>query len=327
MKKSVKILRNILIGIVAFVAVFFAGVFIYFRAPVHSYYKVSKKAFVIPGEKDGFIAQGISYDAGDDLFYVTGYMLDGSASPIYMVNKTTKKCVKSVKMAKPDGTAYTGHAGGISVLNDKVYVAGGEEFNVYSIEKQAIKAAADKSSVAISGEVDLNDTENGVGVAFTTTRNGMLYAGEFYRLPSYPTYPKHEIATADGVNNAIMIGLEPDGNGFTPAVAYSLPGNVQGASFAQGKLYLSTSWGPAFSNIYVYDEAKLSPKGTFSFQGKELPLYILDSTNLEETKKIAPMSEEIEYVDGRFYIMCESASNKYIFGKFTGAKWCYASKW
>ena len=37
------------------------------------------------------------------------------------------------------------------------------------------------------------------------------------------------------------------------------------------------------------------------------------------------MSEEIVLVDGKTYVMCESASDKYKFGKFTGAKWCYAT--
>ena len=29
--------------------------------------------------------------------------------------------------------------------------------------------------------------------------------------------------------------------------------------------------------------------------------------------------------DGKLYTMCESATNKYIFGKFTSAKYCYAT--
>ena len=37
------------------------------------------------------------------------------------------------------------------------------------------------------------------------------------------------------------------------------------------------------------------------------------------------MSEEIVIVDGKLYTMCESATNKYIFGKFTSAKYCYAT--
>lgn len=35
------------------------------------------------------------------------------------------------------------------------------------------------------------------------------------------------------------------------------------------------------------------------------------------------MAEEIVTVDGRMYIMCESASNKYFFGNLIGGKWCY----
>ena len=59
--------------------------------------------------------------------------------------------------------------------------------------------------------------------------------------------------------------------------------------------------------------------------GMELPLYALDSGALLEDGVIAPMSEEIVIVDGKLYTMCESASDKYIFGKFTSAKWCYAT--
>jgi hypothetical protein len=36
------------------------------------------------------------------------------------------------------------------------------------------------------------------------------------------------------------------------------------------------------------------------------------------------MSEEIVYKDGLIYIMTESASNKYIFGKFMSGYNCYA---
>ena len=37
------------------------------------------------------------------------------------------------------------------------------------------------------------------------------------------------------------------------------------------------------------------------------------------------MAEEIIFVDGKMLIMCESASAKYVFGKFTGGRWCYAT--
>ena len=53
---------------------------------------------------------------------------------------------------------------------------------------------------------------------------------------------------------------------------------------------------------------------------------VLDNASLIESIKIAPMSEEISITNGKCYIMCESASNKYKFGKLTGGKWCYSIK-
>ena len=38
------------------------------------------------------------------------------------------------------------------------------------------------------------------------------------------------------------------------------------------------------------------------------------------------MAEEIEFVNDEMLTLCESASKKYKFGKLTGAKWCYATK-
>lgn len=88
---------------------------------------------------------------------------------------------------------------------------------------------------------------------------------------------------------------------------------------------MSSSWGTAQSHIYQYDESLLQLQGNILLLGTELPLYALDRAALRRDGVIAPMSEEIAIVDGKLYTMCESASNKYIFGKFTSAKWCYAT--
>ena len=48
-------------------------------------------------------------------------------------------------------------------------------------------------------------------------------------------------------------------------------------------------------------------------------------SRLEKDYKIAPMSEEIVLVGGKTYVMCESASDKSIFGKLTSANFCYAT--
>lgn len=61
-------------------------------------------------------------------------------------------------------------------------------------------------------------------------------------------------------------------------------------------------------------------EGKIELGGKEVPIYYLDKSNLVNTVTVPPMSEEIVYKDGKIYIMCESASNKYIFGKLTSGR-------
>ncbi|WP_251197328.1 hypothetical protein [Anaerotardibacter muris] len=58
---------------------------------------------------------------------------------------------------------------------------------------------------------------------------------------------------------------------------------------------------------------------TFMVEGKSVPLAFLSDTYLISRLSAPPMTEGIEYHDGRVYISEESASNKYIFGKLYGA--------
>ena len=118
----------------------------------------------------------------------------------------------------------------------------------------------------------------------------------------------------------MSLGINP-----TPVKAYSIPDLVQGLEFYQDKIYLSTSWGLNFSHVYVYQESSLINQGNINILGHNLPLYAIDSASLIADHKIAPMSEEVAIVDGLLYVNCESASSKYLFGRFTGGKWLYAT--
>lgn len=328
-KKNVllKVLGIVLGVILALFLIFTIAVRVYFRAPVRSYYKNCEKGFKIPGINDNIVAQGLFYDEKSEQFYICGYMSDETASPIYIVDKKTKKLVQTVRMANPDGSDFLGHAGGLSILNGKVYVAGGEKCCLYVFDQNEIKNAENNSSVKYKEVINLFNEKDGLGIAFTTIHNDMIYAGEFYREPQYPCAPSHSVVTSDGsTNHALTVAFKlVDGKPVLQS-AISIPGLVQGMEFNNGKIYLSTSWSVAMSNIYVYDEALMEQKGEIEVLGEKLPLYVLDNSNLIESIKIAPMSEEMVIVDGKCYVMCESASNKYKFGKFTGGKWCYAMK-
>jgi hypothetical protein len=138
--------------------------------------------------------------------------------------------------------------------------------------------------------------------------------------------PEHEVNTPDGLQRALAVGFEinEDGVTTTAKVAYSTPIQIQGMCFANNCIYLTTSWGLGKSYVYKYDLSQIKQSGTKKVCGQEVPLYLLTMSNMAQKYTLPPMAEEIEYVDGKFYISNESASNKYIFGKFTDGKWCRA---
>ena len=325
-------LLRVLCVLAVLVVLFLTGVRLYFRLPVRSYYQASEHGFMIPGCGDNFIAQGIAYDEEKGCFLVNGYQKDGIASPIYVVAPGAGEPEKLIRMALPDGSDYTGHAGGIAIYGDYVYVADGGEHRLLVFDYQSIYAAADGESVAALGvfETAVSDTDY-IGPAFVAVNRDRLVTGEFYRSPNYPTPDSHKITTLAGDYQqalAVVYQLDPQaqyGIASAPIMAYTLPDLAQGMCFDDGKIYVSSSWGTADSHIYQYDAAKLQLQGNIALLGMELPLYALDSAALLTDGVIAPMSEEIVIVDGRLYTMCESASNKYIFGKFTSGKWCYAT--
>ncbi|MCR4735602.1 MAG: hypothetical protein K5829_11420 [Treponema sp.] len=319
-----KILIVILSVIAALILLLVLGINIYTKVPAMSAYSKSKGAFIIPYSNKGYIAQGLAYDKKSDNFYLTGYMKDGSASPIFIVNRKTKKLVNAVRMANPDGSDYCGHAGGLSIMNDKIYVAGSEKSCFYVFEKAELDNAKKDSYIAYTETINLAKNSDVMLAAYTTVCDDMIFAGEFYRDIVYVTPENHKVNTKDGLQYAIAVGYKLKGNEASPEIVYSVPNQIQGMCFSDDKIYLTSSWGLSHSKVYVYDRKSLVQAGSKEVCGKMLPLYELTLENLEKSWTLPPMAEEIEFVDGKLYISNESASDKYIFGKLTGGQWCRA---
>lgn len=164
-----------------------------------------------------------------------------------------------------------------------------------------------------------------IQVSFTTVHDGSLYVGEFYREENYPTNPLHHVESSSGTNHSLLVKLDLNGDEASPVMAYSIRDLIQGACQDNGNLILSASYSVPFSHFYVYDEGKADAGQTLTVLGKEIPLTVLDDKSLTADLKLAPMSEEIEMYNGQLYTMCASASNKYIFGKLSGASKVYAT--
>lgn len=330
-KRKLKLWEKLLIifsSIILFLGLVLSGFVAYFRLSVNDYYKASEKAFVIPEISSGYVPQGLCYDSTKEQFILSGYMKNGSASPVYVLDKSGE-LIKTVYLKNKDGSNYVGHGGGIAIGGDYIYLAGGEKHCILAYDYNDLVNAQSDDFLTLKGEFETKTQTDQLGSAFVTVSGDRLIIGEFYRDKSYPTLDSHKLTTKAGdYNQALAVEYKLDSNkplgiNPTPIKAYSMPDHVQGLEINDGKIYLSTSWGLSFSHILEYDESKLVLQGEKEVLGYTLPLYAMDSESLVNDYKIAPMSEEMAFVDGMLYVNCESASNKYIFGKFTGGKWMY----
>ncbi len=321
-------------ALLALVLLVLLGARLYFRLPAWSYYNASRQAFVIPGLSDGFVPQGLDYDERTDLFWISGYMDDGSPSPVYLVQRSDGKLQRTLYLCDEQGEAYTGHAGGIVVNRDHVYIAGGGENCIIAYSCDEMMTAADGASVQALGRISTQySEEESLRVSAVGCDGRYLYAVEFYREESHPTPENHKLTAPSGercqalclayslTNDEEQLSVE-----HTPSFVMALPDAVQGIYVDDNALYLSTSWGASFSHIYEYSLSSLVAEEEISFMGQTLPLYYLDHASAAEDHRLPPMAEEIVVLDGTLYTMCESASNKYLFGKLTSSRFCYATE-
>ena len=311
-----------LVSLILLIGLILLGGRLYFRLPVRDYYAASEPAFAIPGLTEGFVPQGLAYDAAHDVYLVGGYMKDGRPSPIYAVNRSDGAVTKS-ELTADANKPFTGHAGGLAVSGDTVLVAGSGCLWLYSLEDVIRGGTISPKGQVLATRLSENDP---VGVAFVHADGNIITVGEFYREPNYPTADTHKFTAPSGEKlQALAIRYLYNNGVLTPFQAYALPDLVQGMTFHDDRIWLSTSWGAAFSGIGSYPMDRLQQLDTLNVDGTQVPLYALDAGAREALYKLPPMSEEIIFRDGKLLTMCESASRKYWFGLLTGGQWCYAT--
>lgn len=282
-------------------------------------YLASSTAFCrIPELDSGFIPQGLSYDPASNSVLLTGYYGRGGNSPIYVIDRQTGSA-KKILMQTEDGGAFRGHAGGLSIYGGQVYIAGSTAGCMYAYPLEALLGAEDGGLQNASAKIALKTADDFIRVSFTSENGDLLYGGEFHKAPLFYTHASHAVETKDGRQSAYLFGFTVNGeNAAVPQVVYAIPDKVQGACFDGGYLYLSQTDGLLSARILSYRLDELTPAGTKSVLGVEVPLYILSESGAVKSTRIPPMSEEIYVVDGKLLILYESASNRYRIGRKLG---------
>ncbi len=286
------------LGLVALVFFVWGGLNLAKFAIYSDYFSLKTNVCKNPGLNDGFVCQGICSLEEKGLFLVSGYMKDDSPSRIYITDTADQS--RFVTLHK-DGEPVNGHLGGISRFGDRIYVA--DDGAVYLFSVYALLSAKPGSAVSCEERVEVNNS-----ASFCFADEEYLYVGEFHNGEKYVT--NHPHAAPEGQNYAI-VSLYSHQDLTQPVRIYSIRNKVQGLAVKNGKMLFSTSYGLTDSEYFLYDLATATDSGK-TLDGA--PLYHFSS--FERTLKGPAMAEGITLWKGKFTTLTESASDKYVFGKF-----------
>ena len=275
--------------------------------------KKAKKEFEIFGLKEGFVPQGITYLKQFKKFLISGYVSKkNEASRIYVVNAETYEFEKYVTLKFLTGRLYDGHAGGITNYGDSCWVS--SEGRAYRFVTHDVINAKNGDSVRV---IDSFQTYNNADFCFVF--DGYLWIGEFYRLTKFKTDIAHHTINDDGEqSHALAFGFKLSKcvtcgtEGEIPERALTLPDSTQGVAVSNQTIFVSTSYGITPSKVYEYENVLLKKsQKSLIVNEKNVSLWELSSKNLRKTRILPEMAEEVEFVDGKLFVLFESASNKY----------------
>ena len=304
------------------------------KSNARDFHEAAVQEFVIPGLDDFFVPQGISYDDRTDAFFIGGYMVGSSADPVYLVSRATGDLQKTVYLLDVDGNPQTSHAGGILVHGDYVYIAGSTDACLYAYSYNDIVDAPDLGSVACLGPIPVGTPDDGFRASWVAAVGDTLLVGEFnfnflpfLQVSVEPAlidregdeYRARAVALAFGEGDDTVLGVS-----LEPLAFYFLPDKVQGFAFSGGMAYLSTSILIGRGRVLTFDLSEVEWVGDRTFFGRTAPAYVLGDAAWVSESVVTPMAEEIEIVDDRLYVVNESASGIFLFGRLLEAQWCYS---
>lgn len=286
---------------------------------------ISEDGPIIPGLAQDLIPQGMTYYKQKNWILIVSYLDYGRPATLTVVDAETEKLVKSVLLYNKDGSPYTGHAGGLTISKDHIWVASENFLMPFKI--------SDLVNAPNNGEIQfLHHIPVPVDAAYTVYDEKILWVGEFYQNPNYPTNPEHHMENRTGeMHYAWMVGydlqpsndmLHPDqwdedsGHAAVPDYVLSTTEKVQGAIVQKKGITLSTSYGRGNDSVlYRYEHPlKEDPHDFVEIAGKSIPLWFLDGaqTKPRESIEAIPMPEGIVADHPKhLYVVFESGANKY----------------
>lgn len=283
------------------------------------FYSSGELSVSIPGCAQDLVPQGIAYLAEEDWMIIAGYSSGSRNSAIVAVDMKTNQVAKEIFLKNTDGTAYTGHAGGVCVTEKNIYISNNEQLLRLSLT--AFRAAEASAYLPFDEAINVPCRSS-----YCQYNDGILWVGEFEYGGEYPTDNSHRIKTADGRQRAWAIGYQLTSEtenelkaecltaeGAIPDLILSTTERIQGITVKDGKIYLSQSYGRRnSSSIYRHvNVLERKADAEVTVLGATRPIWFLDKNSLEAVLIAPPMTECLCTIEDAIYVLFESGAEKY----------------
>lgn len=285
------------------------------------FYRSGEFSIVVPGVHQNYVPQGIAYYGAQNQMIFSGYSSDKTASTLIAVDMQNNYVMKEIFLKNPDGSFYTGHAGGVCITEKNIFVSG--EGCLYRIPLSAFNAAPASSAYTFAEVIPVP-----CKASYCQVSDGILWVGEFYEPndPKNHTDKSHHIKTKDGRQKSWLMGYKLTGateneldpacltsQGAVPDYIFSTTEKIQGVTFCDNTIILSQSYGrDKHSALYKYENMLTdAPNSQVNVLGTQRPIWFLDSDSWQGVMVCPPMTEGLCTIDGSIYVSFESAAKTY----------------
>ncbi|MBE5875624.1 MAG: hypothetical protein E7290_01900 [Lachnospiraceae bacterium] len=288
----------------------------------HAFYYSAQKEFLIPELEEGFVPQGLTYCEEYDSYLISGYICGAENARICVVKDEEYRVVSLMDEKRNE---LISHSGAIAYSGNYVYLAGCDGMcYVFSLIELMEKQI---SSLQMLGSFETHNQ-----ASFCCVEDNRLFVGEYYHKFKYSTDESHHRITPTGDENHAVVtvfaldDVLPLGVSGRPEMALSITDRIQGMCFMERNAVMSASSVFQGSQLYVYDweKAMSEQEDVMKIGVYDVPLYYLDAGTLLDCIEILPKSEGITVRDDKLYMIFESASERFRYGKLLGCEYAYS---
>lgn len=241
---------------------------------------------------------GAVYSHKYNVILQAAYNSQKGYSSILVLDGTSGRINKELRMRNNDNTAYTKRALGIATDEERVWITSDYEVSEFSLD--TIINTREEYVNSYSRDETINKAD------FCVYSNGTLWIGEYYL--KFVEDVKHD--------DALLMGFDANSKNYTlPNVVVTLPSMVRSIAIANGEFAVVRSFNSFInSNLSFYSIPLGHESEYYNIEGNQIPLYHFDKDSLKKKISLPPRSKGI-YYDNKSYlnIANDNASKEYFY--------------